>query len=106
MKRVDAMVLRARLLVKGSVQGVNYRWFVQQAAKELGIKGWVKNLPDGNVEIECESETEKAYRAFLGRIEANHEGASRIHSIDVKEIKVMDFKKDAEPKHDYFNIEY
>ncbi len=59
------LAFRAHLLVRGSVQGVNYRWLVQSAAKSLGITGWVRNLEDGDVEILCESGTEKAYGFFL-----------------------------------------
>ena len=38
-------------LVKGRVQGVGFRWFVQREAAELGLRGWVKNTPDGHVEV-------------------------------------------------------
>ncbi len=38
-------------LVKGRVQGVGFRWFVQREAAELGLRGWVRNTDDGNVEI-------------------------------------------------------
>jgi len=40
-----------RLTVKGKVQGVFYRATAKDVADLLGIKGWVKNLPDRNVEI-------------------------------------------------------
>ena len=37
--------------VRGRVQGVGFRWFVQRAAQELGVAGYVKNLDDGSVEV-------------------------------------------------------
>lgn len=96
--------MHARLLVSGVVQGVNFRWFVQESATELGIKGWVKNLSDGDVEIECESETEKAYREFLNVIEAGEH--PRFKSISVKKVQVLGFDKEAEPMYTHFGIEY
>lgn len=39
-----------RLLIKGKVQGVFYRISAKEAAKRIGITGWIKNTTDGNVE--------------------------------------------------------
>jgi acylphosphatase len=39
------------LVIKGKVQGVFFRASTKEKAKESGIKGWVKNMPDGNVEV-------------------------------------------------------
>jgi acylphosphatase len=39
------------LEVSGRVQGVGFRWFVADKARRLRLAGWVKNRPDGNVEI-------------------------------------------------------
>jgi acylphosphatase len=40
-----------RFVVKGRVQGVGYRWFVEAEAHKLAISGWVRNNPDGSVEV-------------------------------------------------------
>ncbi len=39
------------LLVTGRVQGVGFRWFVRQKARELRLAGWVMNRRDGSVEV-------------------------------------------------------
>ena len=38
-------------LIQGRVQGVGFRWFVQREAGELGLRGWVRNTEDGEVEV-------------------------------------------------------
>jgi acylphosphatase len=38
-------------LVKGRVQGVGFRWFVHREAAGIGLRGWVRNTPDGDVEV-------------------------------------------------------
>jgi acylphosphatase len=43
-----------RYLVQGRVQGVGYRYFVQREADALGVCGFVRNLPDGSVEVVAE----------------------------------------------------
>ena len=40
-----------RFLVRGRVQGVGFRWFVEREAHLLGIAGWVRNNHDGSVEV-------------------------------------------------------
>jgi len=48
---------RVHLIVHGQVQGVGFRWSTREQATQLGITGYVKNLPDGTVEIVAEGET-------------------------------------------------
>jgi len=53
------MTRRAKIIVAGCVQGVGFRAFTQKEAHRLGINGFVKNLPDGRVEIVAEADAEK-----------------------------------------------
>ena len=53
------MLRNVSLTVKGRVQGVFYRASAKQKADELGVSGWVKNLPDGSVYIEVEGTEEQ-----------------------------------------------
>jgi acylphosphatase len=49
---------RAILTVTGSVQGVGYRYFTFRNARRLGLKGWVRNMADGRVEVDVEGPTD------------------------------------------------
>lgn len=41
---------RTRVLISGLVQGVNFRYFTRRTAEQFNVKGWVRNLPGGEVE--------------------------------------------------------
>jgi len=47
----ETTTLARRYLVRGRVQGVGFRWFVEREAHLLGIAGWVRNNADGTVEV-------------------------------------------------------
>lgn len=51
--------IRRRVLISGLVQGVNFRAYTRAAAKQAGVTGWVRNLPDGRVEAVFEGEPER-----------------------------------------------
>ncbi|HKJ67220.1 MAG TPA: acylphosphatase [bacterium] len=48
--------MMVHIIVIGLVQGVGFRYFTFKRARELGVTGYVKNLPDGTVEIEAEGD--------------------------------------------------
>jgi acylphosphatase len=48
--------MRVHVWIKGKVQGVCFRAYTQEKAEELGVFGWVRNLPDGKVEAIFEGE--------------------------------------------------
>lgn len=50
--------MRVRVFVSGRVQGVYFRAFTKEVADSLGLKGWVKNIPDGRVEALVEGDEE------------------------------------------------
>lgn len=50
MKNINGKV-GAHILVSGRVQGVAFRYYARNIASQLGVGGWIKNLPDGKVEL-------------------------------------------------------
>ncbi len=50
---------RVRARVTGKVQGVGFRWFVTRAARSHQLGGWVRNLPDGTVQLEAEGSLDR-----------------------------------------------
>ncbi len=74
--------------VSGRVQGVYYRATCAARARELGVVGYARNLPDGRVEVLACGE-ERAVRSFA---EWLWEGssASRVTAVDVREAQVPD----------------
>jgi acylphosphatase len=51
MTSAEKAVEARRFVVRGRVQGVGFRWFVEREAHVLGIAGWVRNNADGSVEV-------------------------------------------------------
>jgi acylphosphatase len=64
---------RYHLYVSGIVQGVGFRWYAQKIGRRIGVYGWVKNLPDGRVEIVVEGEDEKVER-FIKELKEGYLG--------------------------------
>ena len=73
------MAARLHIVVKGRVQGVGFRYFTQTQATGLGLTGYVRNLPNGDVELEAEGEDDQLNRLVL----AVRQGPSMSHVVDV-----------------------
>lgn len=74
------MLKRLECIVCGDVQGVSYRAFVKETAREFGLVGFVRNLEDGAVEVVVEGE-ESDLRAFLLHLKEKHPFA-KVEQID------------------------
>src|SRR3954462_4536517 len=74
--RIEAKTYR----VRGRVQGVGFRWFVEREAQTLGIVGWVRNRSDGSVEVLAQGSREQLF-AFRAKL---HEGprAARVDEVE------------------------
>lgn len=64
-------------LVSGRVQGVGFRYFVMDQGRRHGVTGWVRNLPDGQVELEAEGD-----RADLERLLADVKGGPTLARVE------------------------
>ncbi len=75
-------MIEARCVVTGKVQRVGYRDYVQAAAAELGLTGYVENLPDGSVYVVAQGEPE----SLRLLVEHLHEGSllSRVEGVAVE----------------------
>lgn len=71
--------VRATVRFQGRVQGVSFRYFTLKTAQEAGLRGWVRNLPEGDVEALFEGE-ESAVRQAL---EICRKGPPAAHVTDV-----------------------
>jgi acylphosphatase len=62
---MSAPARRLVAVVRGYVQGVGFRWFVQREAARLGLDGWVANRTDGSVEVVAEGSDEQLGQLVL-----------------------------------------
>jgi acylphosphatase len=70
-----------RFLVRGRVQGVGFRWFVEREAHMLGITGWVRNNHDGSVEVLAQG-TRDELSGLHGRLREGPR-AARVDAVEV-----------------------
>ena len=74
--------IRVRMIISGRVQGVWFRDSTRGKANELGVYGWVRNRPDGDVEVLAEGSEEKVSQ-FIAWC---HHGPPHARVTQVKEI--------------------
>ena len=79
------MIIARRFIVSGRVQGVGFRYFTIRAARECGVVGTVRNLPDGSVEAIAEGSAE----AIAGFRLALERGPSYSHVTRVEELEML-----------------
>jgi acylphosphatase len=72
-------------IVKGRVQGVGFRWLVHREAGSRGLKGWVRNTEEGEVEVMVAGSEDK-----LAELRAVLERGSRGSRVDAVQEKEMD----------------
>ena len=85
-----------RFVVRGRVQGVGFRWFVEREAHILGIAGWVRNNSDGSLEVLGQGTREQ----LLGLRSRLRQGPRAARVDDVEE-----FEANAVPRLTTFRIE-
>lgn len=79
-----------RLYISGTVQGVFFRKFIEEKANEFKVRGFVRNLDDGRVEVLLEGEDRNVnYMLEICRKGDSH---TKIDAVEVQEIKHQGFK--------------
>jgi acylphosphatase len=82
--------MRRRYLIEGQVQGVGFRYFAIRSAQRIGIKGWVRNLPDGRVETVGDGTPDQ-----LARYESELRRGPPLASVTI--LQVMEILDESEP---------
>ena len=78
------MIVARRYVIGGRVQGVGFRYFTEAAAAREGILGWVRNSPDGRVEVVAEGDAD-ALERFERSLRQGPRGA-RVGRVDVDDM--------------------
>jgi len=79
-----------RLYIEGIVQGIFFRSFIKENAERHNVKGFVRNLEDGRVEVFLEGDTEDVNKMIdLCKTGPKH---ADIKKVEIKEEKFQDFK--------------
>ncbi len=78
-----------RVIFEGRVQGVGFRYTVKDLARGFDVCGWVKNLPDGSVELQVMGETDEV-KSFIVEIAEESNVAHHIKNHIVEKIPLLE----------------
>jgi acylphosphatase len=78
------MIVARRYVISGRVQGVGFRYFTEAMAAREGILGWVRNTPEGGVEVSAEGDREALDR-FERTLRHGPPGA-RVERVDIDDL--------------------
>ncbi|HKZ45250.1 MAG TPA: acylphosphatase [archaeon] len=74
--------VRIHVFASGIVQGINFRYYAKMSADKLGVKGWIRNLPDRRVEVVSEG-NEKDVNEFVEFLKKGPERA-KVLNLEIK----------------------
>lgn len=77
------MMIARQVFFEGRVQGVGFRYATQRVACGFDVTGWVRNLPDGRVEVQVCGEAEEVAAFIEGILESELKGNIRGHTVHV-----------------------
>jgi len=86
-----------RLLVRGIVQGVGFRYFAERTAKHLGLRGYVRNLADGRVEAVAAG-PEESLSTFVAMVRQGP-AAGHVDGLEISETTLEDTVSRFEIRH-------
>jgi acylphosphatase len=86
-----------RVVVRGLVQGVGFRYFAERSARHLGLCGWVRNLADGRVEAVAAG-PEEDVASFVAQLRQGP-AAGRVEGLEVSETSLEDTVSRFEIRH-------
>lgn len=92
-------LLRKRLVFRGRVQGVGFRWRARAAAHNAGATGWVRNNFDGSVTMELQGDDAQIDRVVQS---LDHDRYIRIDSLEARTIPVDPEERDFVTKDDFW----
>jgi len=90
--------IRRRYVVSGSVQGVGFRYRAYYVARDMGLTGYVRNMFNGDVEVEVQGD-EDSVMAFLMKVEEGH--FIHIDNVRTTKLEVDEFERDFSVRDSY-----